>query len=612
MAEKSLDTSSFVPKVPMSALREKTHLQKRLLKYDQEEAKKLRQIRESQESLRKVLGGSETGQPNSNLLEKQKALMELRRARFSAPALGNTTPRRKEMEMFRHLSEPSVEEDVEVRFQELSPLAPRLNLPSATSEKLRRLSSSGRLLTPVSPNELTRSEKKKDYLSEEKNTRAKRESFKRERISLKPPPLQLTSSGQQSLQNDEGFGKSFSPTNNAAIVDREHNSEQTSERAGDRGEERSRIRPSKALARPRTTETVCQPQPVGTLKETEENKDVSAGVGEEQKKRRRKIGIQHCVNEIAPAVNGSVVLNEKSSAQFSEELRETELMISPVGGELSATITQDSNGGSEASTSDAMQMRHAKSVSQISKSNVAKVRTSESEWSPNALHLGVDPADSRRYGNTRADANTPHLTRRLSLNKRPLSRCSSELSLVIQKDLKPLREADDSLKNSGATAVAIQNFRRLAFMTFATNSFQSGVQSKKNSAPAKTQPERKLSKARLEELQKPTESYLRQLSSKRRSVSVTGAHPRLQEKHSAPELSITTSSGLQNFRKLSTAVVATNALLERRRRSSSVNNPTPTSPHVNEDKSLAEMMDELKSCRYLRKSERSSSIDSDE
>ena len=108
-------------------------------------------------------------------------------------------------------------------------------------------------------------------------------------------------------------------------------------------------------------------------------------------------------------------------------------------------------------------------------------------------------------------------------------------------------------------------------------------------------------KARLEELQRPTESYLRQIVAlesssktpmlKTRSRSVSGMNA-----------GKTSASGITRFRRVSQAAMATRILIDRENRKAAASMCSDSRKEVDQGKTLAEMMDELKNCRYLRTS----------
>ena len=145
---------------------------------------------------------------------------------------------------------------------------------------------------------------------------------------------------------------------------------------------------------------------------------------------------------------------------------------------------------------------------------------------------------------------------------------------------------------------ALRNFRRLVLVAVAAERF-----SAKNIklSPENREiivPKRKLSsKARLEELQRPTESYLRQIMAE----EIHSKKPRSRSE-SAVNAGKTSASGVTKFRRASQAAMATRILIDRENRKvtgtgfSSLGSRKET----NQAKSLAEMMNELKNCRYLR------------
>ncbi|KAL9962460.1 hypothetical protein ACROYT_G031565, partial [Oculina patagonica] len=151
---------------------------------------------------------------------------------------------------------------------------------------------------------------------------------------------------------------------------------------------------------------------------------------------------------------------------------------------------------------------------------------------------------------------------------------------------------------------ALKSFRRLALVAVAAERFRAKAPEPISENHKIVFPERKLlTKARLEELQRPTESYLRQIVAKEkppktpnlktRSLSLSGSNS-----------GKTSTSALTNFRRVSQAAMATRILIDREHRkvSGSGFSDFQSRKETNQGKTLAEMMDELKNCRYLRNS----------
>ena len=144
----------------------------------------------------------------------------------------------------------------------------------------------------------------------------------------------------------------------------------------------------------------------------------------------------------------------------------------------------------------------------------------------------------------------------------------------------------------GQNVDALRRFRRLALVAVAAERFRAkGHQI--------AFPERKLStKEKLEELQRPTESYLRQTVSK--TPSLTARSKSLSGIISGK----TSASSVSNVRRVSQAAMATRILIEKKHRKTSGSGFSgfESQRQANQEKPLAEMMNELKDCRYLRNS----------
>lgn len=117
-------------------------------------------------------------------------------------------------------------------------------------------------------------------------------------------------------------------------------------------------------------------------------------------------------------------------------------------------------------------------------------------------------------------------------------------------------------------------------------------------------PERKLStKERLEELQRPTESYLRHYVVEE-TVSKTPNLKTSSKSQSGINSGKTSATGVTNIRRVSQAAMATRILIDRKHRKTpgSGISGLESQRQSNQGKTLAEMMNELKDCRYLRNS----------
>lgn len=157
---------------------------------------------------------------------------------------------------------------------------------------------------------------------------------------------------------------------------------------------------------------------------------------------------------------------------------------------------------------------------------------------------------------------------------------------------------------TGKNVDALRSFRRLALVAVAAERFRAKAP-KPTSENRKTAfPERKLStKERLEELQRPTESYLRHYVVEE-TVSKTPALKTRSKSLSGFNSGKTSASGITDFRRVSQAAMATRILIDRKHRkiSGSGFSGLESRKQTNQGKTLAEIMNELKDCRYLRNS----------
>ena len=167
-------------------------------------------------------------------------------------------------------------------------------------------------------------------------------------------------------------------------------------------------------------------------------------------------------------------------------------------------------------------------------------------------------------------------------------------------------DTEQSLTNDIRQNVdALRNFRRLALVAVAAERFRANA-SKPNSENHQIAfPERKLStKEKLEELQRPTESYLRHYVVEE-TVSKTPSLTARSKSLSGINSGKTSASSVRNVRRVSQAAMATRILIERKHRKTSGSGFSAglePQRQANQGKTLAEMMNELKNCRYLRNS----------
>ena len=152
---------------------------------------------------------------------------------------------------------------------------------------------------------------------------------------------------------------------------------------------------------------------------------------------------------------------------------------------------------------------------------------------------------------------------------------------------------------------ALRGFRRLALVAVAAERFRARVPKPASENRQIALPERKLStKERLEELQRPTESYLRHYvvdETVSKTPNLKTSSKSLSEMINSDK---TSASGVTNIRRISQAAMATRILIDRKHRNTPVSgfSGLESQRQTNQGKTLAEMMNELKDCRYLRNS----------
>ena len=195
-----------------------------------------------------------------------------------------------------------------------------------------------------------------------------------------------------------------------------------------------------------------------------------------------------------------------------------------------------------------------------------------------------------------------------STARRKISTVEAPEGIVINEHSSSLNKQIGSEPNSSSDRErnfdALQNFRRLALAAVATkrfsaNNLNSSSENHKNVVPRR----KKSSKARLEDLQRPTESYLRQIVAEETSSKTPLFRTRSSSMNRA-NARTTTASGITKIRRISQAAMATQILIDRQNRkvAGSGISDSESRKIANQGKTLAEMMDELKDCRYLRNS----------
>ena len=157
---------------------------------------------------------------------------------------------------------------------------------------------------------------------------------------------------------------------------------------------------------------------------------------------------------------------------------------------------------------------------------------------------------------------------------------------------------------TGQNANALRSFRRLALAAVAAERFRAKASKPSSKNHQIVFPARKLStKEKLEELQRPTESYLRH-SVVEETVSKTPSLTARSKSLGGTTSGKTSASSVRNVRRVSQAATTTRILIERKHRKTSGSgfSGLESQRQASQVKSLAEMMNELKDCRYLRNS----------
>ena len=159
-------------------------------------------------------------------------------------------------------------------------------------------------------------------------------------------------------------------------------------------------------------------------------------------------------------------------------------------------------------------------------------------------------------------------------------------------------------EKAGQNIDALRSFRRLALVAVTAERFRANASKPSSENHQIAFPQRKLSiKDKLEELQRPTESYLRHYVVEE-TVSKTPSLSARSKSLSGINSGKTSASTVRNVRRVSQAAIATRISIERKHRKTSGSgfSGLESQRQANSEKTLAEMMNELKNCRYLRNS----------
>lgn len=298
---------------------------------------------------------------------------------------------------------------------------------------------------------------------------------------------------------------------------------------------------------------------------------------------------QNDIHKITPAAISPVIERQFYSVSESSTKNFETLQHLPANCDGKLNLMESESGPGEGSK---FVLRRKKSIStDISKRHLHEQTISISQ-------AGATPAVGFHRNAWSAETNS---------SRRKISTVKAPEGIIDHVPLSRQRSDDASSpsKETQRNFEALRNFRRLALVAVAAEKFRSNTL-KSQSEDRETVAKRtgKLSsKSRLEDLQRPTESYLRQIVADEDFTPVLKTRSRSLGAVTHEKTSV---SGIAKFRRVTQAAIATQILLERENRKetkgrlSSVEASVEARQEINREKSLAEMMNELKDCRYLR------------
>lgn len=195
--------------------------------------------------------------------------------------------------------------------------------------------------------------------------------------------------------------------------------------------------------------------------------------------------------------------------------------------------------------------------------------------------------------------------RKISTVQAPPGRAINRNSRISRYE-ESFKEQNSTKSETGENIDGLRSFRPLALVAIAAQRFRSAT-TKASPENPKTgiSPDKKiLTKVRLEELQRPTESYLRQVAGAEETTTNTlGLRTRSKSENGSSSGNVSVN-GITNLRRVSQAALATRVLVDRGSRKVSATglSELESRQETNQGKSLSDMMNELRNCRYLRNS----------
>ena len=293
---------------------------------------------------------------------------------------------------------------------------------------------------------------------------------------------------------------------------------------------------------------------------------------------------QNDIHKITPAAISPVIERQLYSVSESSTKNFETLQHLPANCDGKLNLMESESGPGEGSK---FVLRRKKSIStDISKRHLHEQTILISQ-------AGATPAVGFHRNAWSAETNSP---------RRKISTVKAPEGIIDHVPLSRQRSDDASSlsKETQRNFEALRNFRRLALVAVAAERFRSNTLESHSEDREVTVAKRKLSsKSRLEDLQRPTESYLRQIVADEDFTPVLKTRSRSLGAVTHGKTSV---SGIAKFRRVTQAAMATQILLERESRKETKGrfSSVESRQEINREKSLAEMMNELKDCRYLR------------
>ena len=293
---------------------------------------------------------------------------------------------------------------------------------------------------------------------------------------------------------------------------------------------------------------------------------------------------QNDIHKITPATISPVIERQLHSVSESSTKNFETLPHLPANCDGKLNLMESESGPGEGSK---FVLRRKKSIStDISTRHLHEQTISISQ-------AGATPAVGFHRNAWSAETNSP---------RRKISTVKAPEGIIDHVPLSRQRSDDASSlsKETQRNFEALRNFRRLALVVVAAERFRSNTLESHSEDREETVAKRKFSsKSRLEDLQRPTESYRRQIVADEDFTPVLKTRSRSLGAVTHGKTSV---SGIAKFRRVTQAAMATQILLEKENRKETKGrfSSVEARQEINREKSLAEMMNELKDCRYLR------------